>query len=179
MQRMQLAMAMPKACIMLFGRACSSCEDHGLENFADQICCEVGNSEIYVVGPCDLLQRDWYSPYQPPKQDVEWNLWKGYDEERAIHEATNYSHSVVDRSWERAATEWAELNTQRREQHHGTASMLIFIGISNGGMVATHIAKELRTLSPRLAGLGPPCQLPAGGWVLRGPAKDGAHRRPR
>ena len=67
-QRLQQAMAMPKACIMLFGGACSSCEDHGLKNFADQVDCEVGNSGIYFVGPRDLQQRNWTLSTSPSRR---------------------------------------------------------------------------------------------------------------
>ena len=112
------------------------------------------------------------SEYQPLKKDVAWNLAAGWSEEWAIHEAKNHSHSVVDRSWERAATKWAELVVQRPDKSHGTASMLILIGIRNGGMVATHIAKELHTLSPRLwLASGPPASFQLERGCLKAPPK--------
>ena len=88
---------------------------------------EAGNSEIYFVGPCDLLQN-WYSEKQPLKKDVAWNLAAGWSEEWAIHEAKSTSTQrwaapgsrppLSGRSWSCRATPPKTVLTVGTDEHY-------------------------------------------------------------
>ena len=79
-------------------------------------------------------------------------------------EAGRYSHTVEHRNWEHLANQ----RVSKVLRDHGTPSMLVLIGISNGGMVACHVAQELKDLQPRLwLASGPPAsfQLASQGYA--------------
>ena len=97
----------------------------------------------------------WYSEYQALEKNVAYNVGVGWDMEGATKEARDYSHTVLRRDWEGPTLAWAKKSLR----FHGPVSKLIFIGFSNGGMVASHIAKAMRKLQPRLwLASGPPAR---------------------
>ena len=172
MKKARAGVGKPKVCMIIFGGAYSEAKD--LVEFGLDLKSLVNNSEVYITGPRDLLQADWYSEYQPYQEDVEWRMAQGMSEAQAQRQAGRYSHTVVDRSWEQVATLWVE----HILKIHGRVSKLIFIGISKGGHGGDqHLQGVPSPEASPLAGFRPPCQLPAGRGLQAGSIEDRARLR--
>ena len=144
---------MGATCVLIFGGAYSSAKD--LSGFAEQIKQNFREDDkVYCTGPGDHSLGQWYSQYKPLQEDIGWNVQKkGWDMYWATKEASNYSYTVLHRDWGQPTLAWAKKSLRL----HGLVSKLILIEISNGGMVASHIAKAMPKLQPRLwLASGPP-----------------------
>ena len=155
-------------CVLVFGGATSKAKDYAF--FAEFLKKRLGKlDKVFVTAPGDLSLGKWYSEYLPLEADIAYNLERGWDPEGAKNEATNYSHTVLHRDWEGPTLAWAKESLLL----HGPVSKLILIGFSNGAMVASHIAKAMAHLQPRLwLASGPPAafQLDDGSYA-RAPVK--------